>query len=142
MPSQSGMGSPVQGRLVQPPTSKSTGAGSLASQGEQRSSIGSLTDPSTKFPTLHSSLERIDELTEERLHSTFDHALGSLDGLGGGLLSSADDDRIYGSSLNDDSEKSQEQPAPHASILELIRSPQGIRNAIIMQEILRPRSLD
>lgn len=140
MPSQMTIGpqTPVQGRVVQPPAAKSSSLpSSLSEQLEQRSGLSSLAEAGSKFPTLHSSLEQIDEAAEARLHSTFDHALGSL---GGGLLSTSDDDRIYGSTITDSSGQAQPEAAPQNSIVDMIRSPQGIRNAIIMQEILRPRS--
>jgi len=137
MPSQASMGAPVQGRLVQQPQGQSPGG--LSEQLEKRTGFSSLEDVGSKFPTLQSSLEQIDEMAEARLHSTFDHTVGNL---GGALLSTSDDDRIYGSTISDSSTEGQEQPPVRNSIVDMIRSPEGIRNAIIMQEILRPRSLD
>ena len=127
----------VEGRVVQQPAGQAPSASSsLSEQLEHRSSLSSLAEAGSQFPTFQSSLEQIDEAAEARLHSTFDHALGSL---GGGLLSTSDDDRFYGSTITDSSQPDQPQPAT-SSIADMIRSPGGIRNAIIMQEILRPRS--
>ncbi len=127
-----------QGRTLAPASGEATPT-SLSEQLEHRTGFSSFDTAGTKFPTLHSSLEQVDEAVEARLHSTFDHALGSL---GTGLLTSSDDDRTYGSTVSDSSTPQASRPVSGGSIVDMLRSPQGIRDAIVMQEILRPRSLD
>ncbi len=85
-----------------------------------------------------SSLEQVDESTEARLHSTFDHEVGSL---GSSLLSSSDDDRVYGSTITGSKASPQNTPG-RSDFAKLLMSPDGLRNAIVMQEILKPRGLD
>ncbi len=124
-----GKSAPVQGRMAGAPAAdllSTTFPGNLvSSEFEQRSQ---------SFSTFQSSLEQVDEATEARLHSTFDHQVGSL---GETLLSSSDDDRAYGSTVTSGQPSSPDKI--QLNIAALIASPHGLRDAIIMQEILKPR---
>ena len=73
-----------------------------------------------------------DEQIESHLHSTFEHRLGQL----GGMTARADD-----SSLDDDENAAAAAATAlraSATIADLLRSPQQIRNAIVLSEILNP----
>ena len=81
---------------------------------------------------LGADVKSADEVIESRLHQTFEHRLGSL----GASTARAED-----SSLDDDETAAAlalaAQSAP-MSFAELLRSPQSLRNAIILSEILNP----
>lgn len=75
--------------------------------------------PSYDLPD--SQLEYSDERLESRLHETFDHRLGSLDPDGAKMASD-------------------EADHPHTSpkgLAKMLSSPQGLRNAFVLSEILR-----
>jgi len=79
---------------------------------------------------LGSEIKSADEAIEAHLHQTFEHRLGQL----GGSTARADD-----SSLDDDETAAAAAKAPATtSFADLLRSPQNLRNAIILSEIFNP----
>jgi len=86
---------------------------------------------------LGESVKSADEGFESHLHQTFEHRLGSL-----GASTSAAEDSV----LDDDENQAKAANAKDSvkraessqEILTLLRSPQALRNAIIMAEIITP----
>lgn len=78
---------------------------------------------------LGEDVDASDDRMEEHLHEYFEHDLGQL-----GARTSAAADSI----LDDDSPGQQRKPATPVDYLALLRNPNAIRQAIILNEILSP----
>ena len=83
---------------------------------------------------LGAEVKAVDEVVETHLHETFEHRLGQL-----GTTTA----RAADSSLDEDENlaaAAATRPPAGVSIQDLIRSPQNLRNMIILSEILTPHS--
>jgi hypothetical protein len=81
----------------------------------------------TRAAQLGEEVGEADERMEARLHAKFDHQVGQL------TKSSTDSPYTVGPS-----QESAQQRMPVVNLAELLRSPQGMLQAIVLNEILHP----
>lgn len=81
---------------------------------------------------LGEDIKAADEVLESHLHETFEHKLGSL----GATTARADDSTLDEDELQ--AAKAAQPPSSAQSLLNMLRSPQNLRNTIILSEILNP----
>ncbi|MEM1305761.1 MAG: hypothetical protein AAGG46_12740, partial [Planctomycetota bacterium] len=86
---------------------------------------------------LSQRIAHADDMAEARIHQKFDHKLGRLDSSSDSAAADAMADTSTSTTSDGDEQSDSESPTAAESIAAMLREPDNIRNAVILNEILR-----
>ncbi len=119
---------PVMAEVVSPPKEKDPWAGDVSQHVKQHINVAEITEHTAH---LGERVEEADEQFESHLHAAFDHKIGQLD------------DSVTSEAVGVTPGLTRDAPHPQAqAIVNMLRNSTGVRQAILIGEILKRPELD